>query len=54
MAPKEPKINKQAVAGKTTDMRITTLKTLNIIRKPASATSQSIIMAAYKIGLLTN
>jgi len=53
MAPKEPKISTQAVAGTTRDMIITILETLDIIRKPESATSQSIIMAAHKIGLLT-
>ena len=53
MAPKEPKISKQAAAGTTRDMIITILDTLEIIRKSGSATSQSIIMAAYKIGLLT-
>jgi hypothetical protein len=54
MTPKEPKISKQAVAGTTRDMIITILETLDIIRKPGSATSQSIIMAAYNSGLLTN
>jgi hypothetical protein len=31
----------------------TVTETLEIIRKPGNATSQSVIMAAYKIGLLT-
>ena len=53
MATKEPTISKQAVAGTTTDKIITLLETLEIIRKPGSATRQSIIMAAYKTGLLT-
>jgi hypothetical protein len=52
MALKEPKISKQAVAG-TRDMTITILQTLDISRKPGSVTSHSIIMAAYRIGLLT-
>ena len=52
MAPKEPKISKEAVAS-TRDVILTISQTLEIIRKPGSATSQSIIMAAYKIGLLT-
>jgi len=53
MAPKEPKISKKGVAGTTRDIILRILQTLEIIRKPGSATSQSIIMAAYKIGLLT-
>jgi len=51
MAPKQPNISRQAVAAKTRD--ITILETLEIIWKPGSATNQSIIMAGYKIGLLT-
>ena len=53
MAPKEHKISKQAVAGTTRDILLTILQTLDIIKKPGSATSHSIIMAAYKTGLLT-
>jgi hypothetical protein len=53
MAPKEQKISKQADAGTTRDKILRILETLEIIRKPGSATSQIIIMAAYKIGLLT-
>jgi hypothetical protein len=52
MAPKEPKISKQAAAG-TTDITLTILNTLKLIRKPENATRQSIIMTAYKIILLT-
>ena len=52
-APKEPKISKHTVAGTTRDMIWTILDTLEIVRKPGIATSHSIIMAAYKIGLLT-
>jgi hypothetical protein len=53
MAPKEHKISKQAVAGTTRDMTVTILYTQDIIRKPGNATSHSIIMVAYRIGLLT-
>ena len=53
MALKEPKISKQAVAGTTKEIILTILKKLEIIKKPGSATSQSISMATYKIGLLT-
>ena len=53
MAPKEPKISKQADAGKTRDITLTIPDTLEIICKLGCATNQSIIMAAYKIGLLT-
>jgi len=53
MVPKEPKISKQAVASTIRDIILSILQTLEIIRKPGSATSQSIIVAAYKNGLLT-
>jgi len=53
MAPKEPKISKQAAAGTTTDITLTIPETLKLIRKPGNAICQSVIMAAYKIGLLT-
>jgi len=53
MAPNGPKINKQTVAGTTMHITLTILETLEIIRKPGSGTSQSIIMAAYNTGLLT-
>ena len=53
MAPREHKISKQAVAVITREIILTILQTLDIIRKPGSATSQTIIMAAYKTGLLT-
>ena len=46
MASTEWKISKLGAAG-------TIPETLEIIRKPGSATSQSVIMEAYKIGLLT-
>jgi len=52
MAPKEPKISKQVVAGTTTDITLPIPETQGV-RKPGSATSRSIIMAAYNIGLLT-
>jgi hypothetical protein len=53
MAPKERKVSKQASAGTRRDITLTILETVIIIRKDGSATSQSIIMAANKIGLLT-
>jgi hypothetical protein len=49
MASRDPKINKYAVAGTTRDITITIPDTLEIIRKPGSATGQGVIMAAYKI-----
>jgi len=53
MAPKEPKISKQAVSRTTWHITFTIAETLEIILKPQSATSQTVIMAAYKIELLT-
>jgi hypothetical protein len=53
MAPKEPKITKQAAAGVTRDITLTIPETNEIIRKPLSAKGQSVIMAAYNRGLLT-
>jgi hypothetical protein len=53
MASTEPKIIKQAIDGKTRDITLIIPETLEIIRKPGSATNNSIIMAAYKIELLT-
>jgi len=53
MAPKESKICKEAAAGINVHIMLTISETLEIIRKPGNATSQSIITAAYKIGLLT-
>jgi hypothetical protein len=52
MAPKEPKISKQAAAGTTRDITLTIPETLEIIMRPGSATFQSVIMASYEIGLL--
>jgi len=46
MAPKEPKISKQAAAGTTRDITLTIPETLEIIRKPGNATCQTVIMAA--------
>ena len=46
MAPKGTKINKQKVAGTTTEITSTIPEKLEINRKPGSATSQSIILAA--------
>jgi hypothetical protein len=53
MAPKQPKISKQAAAGTTRDVTLTIPEILKIIRKPGNATSQSVIMATSNIGLLT-
>ena len=49
----EPKICKLQATGTTRDITLTIPETLEIIRKPGRAKSQSVIMAAYKIGLLT-
>ena len=46
MSPKEPKVCKQAAAGITGHITFTIKETLEIIRKPGSATSQRVIMAA--------
>jgi len=53
MASKEPKMTKQAATGTTRHITFTIPETLETIRKPGNATSQCVIMAAYKIGLLT-
>jgi hypothetical protein len=53
MALKEPKISKQAAAGITRHITFTIPETLQIIWRAGSATSQSVIKSAYKIGLLT-
>ena len=53
MAPKVSNISKRAAAGITRHITFTIPETLEIIRKPGIATCQSVIMAAYKIGLLT-
>ena len=53
MALKEPKISTQAAAGTTRDITLTIPDTLDTIRKPGNATSQNVIMAAYRIRLLT-
>jgi hypothetical protein len=52
MAPTDPKIHNKVDTG-TRDKQFTTPESLEIIRKPGNATSQSVIMAAYMIGLLT-
>jgi hypothetical protein len=54
MASIEPKISKLGDAGTTRHITLTIIETLEIVRKPGSATSQSVIMAAYKIELLTS
>lgn len=53
MASIEPKISKKAASGTTKHITLTIPDTLEIIRKPRSATSQNVIIAAYKIELLT-
>ena len=51
MVPKETKRSKQAAFG-TRDITLIIPETNEIIRKLGNATSQCVIMAAYKIGLL--
>jgi hypothetical protein len=51
MAPKEPKISKQADAGNTRHITLTIPDTAEIIRKSGSVKSQGDIIAPYKIGL---
>jgi hypothetical protein len=46
-------MSKEAANSTTRDITFTTPETLEIFRKPGNATSHSVIMAAYKIGLLT-
>jgi len=52
MAHKEPKISKQTATDITRHITLKIPETLEINRKPGNATSQSIITAEYKIGLL--
>jgi len=47
MASTEAKISKQGAAGTITYITLTIPETLKIIKKPGSARSQSITMAAY-------
>ena len=54
MAPKETEISKQAATGTKRHITFTIPKTLEIIRKPGNATSQSVIVAVYKMRLLTS
>jgi len=53
MAPKEPTISKQRAAVITRHITFTIPETLEIIRKPENPTCWSVIIATYKIGLLT-
>ena len=53
MASKVTKISKLGAAVITMDITLTIPETLEIFRKPGNATSQGVIMAAYKIVLLT-
>jgi hypothetical protein len=52
MALKEPKISKKAAAGTKRDITFTIPDTLEIVWKPGNATSQNVIMAAYKIWIV--
>jgi len=54
MASTEIKISKQGAGGTIQDITLTFPETFEIIRKSGSATTQSIIMAAYNTGFLTN
>jgi len=53
MAPKEPKISKQAATGTMRQVTFTIPETLEKITKPENSKSQSVIMGVYKIALLT-
>jgi len=53
MDPKQQKKRKQAAAVKTSHITFAFQETLEIIRKPGNVTSQTVVMAAYEIGLLT-
>jgi hypothetical protein len=53
MAPKESKICKEAAAGIKVHIMLTISESLDIIRKPGNARSQSVITAAHKIGFMT-
>jgi hypothetical protein len=50
MAPTEPKISTEAATVTTRDIPFTVPETLQIIRKPGNATSQSVITAASGLG----
>ena len=52
MASTEQKISKLGAAG-TRHVTLTITEILELVRKPGSATSQSVIMAVYNTGLLT-
>jgi len=54
MASTETKISKQGAPGTIWDITLTIPVTLEITRKPGSATSHSIIMAAHNTGSLIN
>jgi hypothetical protein len=53
MASIKPKISKVVDAFIKRHMRFTIPEMLEIIRKVGNATSKSVIMTAYRIGLLT-
>jgi hypothetical protein len=49
----KPKISKPGDTVISRHITLTICETLETIRKPGNATIHSVIMAAYKIGLLT-
>jgi hypothetical protein len=51
LALKESKIHKQGVSGTTRHVTLKIPDILEIIRKPGSSTSQSVIKTPYKIRL---
>jgi len=53
MAPRESKTCKQSAASITRHITFIIPDTLEIIRKPENSTCRIVIVAAYKIGLLT-
>jgi hypothetical protein len=54
MAPREYKICKQSTASITRHITFIIPDTLEIMRKHENSTCWSVIVAAYKIGLLTS
>jgi hypothetical protein len=53
MAPKEPRVSKQAAAGTIRHITFTTAKRTGKIREHGSATRQSVNTATHNNGLLT-
>jgi len=50
MASKIPKLNKQATVGNNIQVNLMIPQKFEIIRKPGSSESQSVVMASNKIG----